>query len=165
MIVIGKRFIRVVAYTALTVMLMPCALVSAQPGLPAPSRIVYKCHVGGTVSYSDEPCIGARRLDATPTRGVDHLSGSRRIGKDVANEMYVEGLADALRPVTGMSASQFSTAARRYRLDPAARHECGGLEPAILRLEEAEKRADAIATKSIQQDLFTLRKRYKVLAC
>lgn len=146
-------------------MLAPYATAAVQSQLPAPSRAIYKCHINGTVSYSDEPCVGAQRIDATPVSGVTHLSGSSRIGKDVANEIHREQFANAVRPLTGMNASEFATATRRNQLDPAARRECGQLEPSILQLEQAEKRADLVAVKPIQQDLFTLRKRYKKLAC
>ena len=138
---------------------------SAQSNLPAPSRSIYKCTINGTVSYSDEPCLGAQRLDATPTSGVSHLSGTPRIGKDVANEHYREQFATALRPLSGMSTSQLATATRRYNLDPAARRECNQLEPAIIALEQEEKGGDAAAVKAVQQNLFTLRKRYKTLQC
>ena len=61
---IDVNFIRTVTRTTLLAMLLPCAAAQAQ--LPAPSRTIYKCVVKGAVSYSDEPCEGAQRLDATP---------------------------------------------------------------------------------------------------
>ena len=137
----------------------------SQSPLPAPSRSMYKCRVHGSVSYSDEPCAGAQRLDATPSRGVNHLSGSSKTGKDVASEVHREQFAAALRPLSGMDEAQFAVYARRINMVPAVQRECQQLEPAILSLEKAESRADAVAIKPIQQDLFTLRKRYKTLAC
>ncbi|MDQ2820112.1 MAG: hypothetical protein M3Y65_06915 [Pseudomonadota bacterium] len=163
------------ARLAVFAVLLPCAVGPAlsesqsqsksQSQLPAPSRTIYKCVVKGAVSYSDEPCAGARRLDATPTSGVTHLSGSSRVGKDVANEIHREQFAAALRPLHGMNTSQFDTKVRRDQLDLSAQRECHRLEPAILQLEEAERHADAAAVKPIQQDLLTLRKRYKTLTC
>jgi len=159
------HFIRVAASAGLLGMLLPCALVAAQSQLPAPSRAIYKCRINGTVSYSDEPCVGAQRLDATPSSGVSHLSGSSKTGKDVAQERHNEQFATAFRPLSGMSASQLATQTRRNQLAPGAQRECRQLEPAILELEQAETRADATAMKAVQHDLFTLRKRYKTLAC
>lgn len=156
---------RVAMGTALLAIFLPCAMVSAQSQLPAPSRTIYKCVVKGAVSYSDEPCAGAQRLDATPTSGVTHLSGKSRTGKDVASELHREQFAAALRPLTGMNAPQLDTYGRRNRLDLSAQRECNRLEPAILGLEQSEGRADAATLKPIQQDLLTLRKRYKALAC
>ena len=163
-LLISVRILRLAISAAL---LMPwtSAVSLAQSQLPSPSRTIYKCNMKGTVSYSDEPCVGAKRLDATLTRGVDHLSGKIRVGKDVAAEIHTEQFADALRPLHGMSTSQFATMARRNNLEPAAQRECRALEPAILGLEKAEKSSDAALIKRVQQDLFILRKRYKSLAC
>jgi hypothetical protein len=143
----------------------PMYAVSAQSQLPAPNRTIYKCQVKGTISYSDEPCIGAQRLDAVPTRGVDRLSGSAVTGKDVRNEIHTEQFAHAIRPLTGMNAAQFSSAARRHGLDAAAQRECSQLEPTILKLEQAERHASAAMIGRIQQDLFVLRKQYQKLGC
>lgn len=138
---------------------------AAQSQLPAPDRIIYKCQGKGTVSYSDEPCVGAERLDVVPTRGADRLSGSRRIGADVANEIRAEQFAHALKPLTGMTPSQFATASRRQYMDASSQSECRQLEAAILTIEQLERRSRAAVTESVRQDLFLLRKRYKKLAC
>jgi len=151
--------------SALLGIFLPYAVVSAQSQLPAPNRTIYKCQVKGTVSYSDEPCLGAQRLDTVPTRGIDRLSGSARSGKDVAQEIRSEQFARAIQPLTGMSTSEFSTTVRRNRLDAAAQHECRQLQSAIVESEQAEQRTRAAAIQSIQQELFLLRKRYKTLGC
>ena len=151
--------------TVLFILCSQCAVSVAQSQLPKPSRTIYKCNIKGTVSYSDEPCLGAQRLDATPSRGVDRLSGQTRTGQDVAREIHTEQFGAALRPLHGMTTSQFVTAVRRNDLGPAVRRECNELEPNILGLEQVEKRADAVTIKRVQQDLFVLRKRYKELAC
>lgn len=133
--------------------------------LPAPTRTVYKCNIEGKLSYSDEPCIGAQRIDVTPTRGVDRLSGSARIGKDVAREIRSEQFAKALEPIAGMNAAEFSTASRRTSLSAAAQQECRQLEPAILTWEKKELGASGPAVQSTQRELFLLRKRYKTIGC
>ncbi|WP_313032401.1 hypothetical protein [Massilia alkalitolerans] len=138
---------------------------AAQSQLPAPSRTIYKCQVKGSVSYSDKPCVGAQRLDVVPTRGADRLSGSKRIGNDVANEGRSEQFAQALKPLTGMNPSHFATASRRQHLDAASQSECRQLEAAILTSEQAERSAGVGMMESIRQDLFSLRKRYKKMDC
>ena len=138
---------------------------AAQSQLPAPNRTIYKCQVKGKVSYSDEPCVGAQRLDVVPTRGADRLSGARKTGSDVANEIRSEQFAQALAPLTGMSPSQFATASRRHHMDAASQGECRQLEAVILASEQAERRAGAGMMESIRQDLYSLRKRYKKLGC
>jgi hypothetical protein len=50
------------------------ASVNAQP-LPAPSRVTYKCEVGGKIAYTDESCLGAKRMNIAPSRGLDKFSG------------------------------------------------------------------------------------------
>jgi hypothetical protein len=148
---------------ALLGMFLPHAL--AQSQLPAPSRTIYKCQVKGTVSYSDEPCVGAQRLDIVPSRGADRLSGSRRVGNDVASEIRSEQFAQAVKPLTGMSPTQFAAASRRHYMDTASRSECRQLEAAILTSEQVERSAGAGMMEAIRQDLFSLRKRYKQLGC
>ena len=64
-----------------------------------------------------------------------------------------------------MSASEFATTVRRNRLDVASQRECRQLESSIIALEQAEKHNQAAVMKSIQQELFLLRKRYKALVC
>jgi len=145
--------------------LLPTSGVWSQSQLPPPNRTIYKCQVKGTISYSDEPCVGAQRLEATPTRGVDRLSGSARTGSDVSKEVRSEQFAQAIRPLTGMSAAQFGTAVRRHPLDATTQHECHQLGPAILKLEQAERHASAAVIAPIQQDLFVLRKQYQKRGC
>ena len=43
--------------------------------LPPTSRTVYKCQEGAKTVYSDEPCLGAQRINVEPTRGLDKSSG------------------------------------------------------------------------------------------
>lgn len=72
------------------------AVAQPQPGsLRQPSRTVYKCEAAGKVTYSDEPCAGAVRVEVEPTRGLNKSSGSERTGADVARERRREGIAEA----------------------------------------------------------------------
>lgn len=144
-------------------------LVLALPGhaqLPAPSRTIYKCEVNGKIAYTDEPCLGAQRLDVVPTRGVDKLSGQVRTGADVAREHYRESMARAVQPLTGMNPQQYSTQVRRHQLDAGAQRECRVLEADILDNEALERRGGARETiASLQQDTLALRQRYHKLRC
>lgn len=93
-------------------------------GLPSPSRTLFKCVIGGKVSYSDSPCLGAEKIDIEPTRGVSKLSGSERIGNDVRREQHRELIAEAIRPIAGMDAKQMDIFGRRMKLTPDAPREC-----------------------------------------
>lgn len=138
---------------------------AAQTHLPAPGRTVYKCTIKGKLEYSDEPCIGAQRLNIVPTRGMNRLSGTARVGKDVQREMFSEQLGQAVRPLSGMNDAEYATFARRHQLSGAAQRECRQLEPAILALERAEQGAPGNAAPALLQELLVLRKRYKMLRC
>jgi len=138
---------------------------AAAQTLPAPSRTMYKCTVNKVTSYSDKPCLGAERLVVNPARGVSKLSGTERIGNDVLAERNRENLANAIRPLTGMSPEQYEVARRRYQLSSAAQQECRRLDPSLLQLEAMEKAADKTARPIIQHDLFILRQRFTELRC
>ena len=133
--------------------------------LPQPSRSMYKCTVGKKVTYTDEPCLGAERIDVEPTRGVNRLSGTARVGRDVANEQRREMWAEALRPLTGLDAKEYAIQARRSGLGSAQHAECARLDLATAQREAAERGADLSARPAIQRDLLALRKRFKELRC
>lgn len=138
---------------------------AAGQSLPAPSRTIYKCTVNKVVSYSDKPCLGAKRLTVVPTRGVNKLSGTERIGADVQAEHWRESMAQALTPLTGMTPAQYDVHRRRHRLSSTAQAECRRLDPQLLETEAMESAADQSTKPSIERDLFILRTRYTKLGC
>jgi hypothetical protein len=147
-----------------TVCLLGATYAIAQQ-LPPTSRTVFKCKEGGKVVYTDSPCLGAEKIEVEPTRGLNAGSGKERIGKDVRRELDREGLANALRPITGMDAKQFDTFGRRTKLTAEAQQECRRLDHAIPAAEQDEKQVAAAGLPSAQQRLFTLRARYRELRC
>lgn len=142
-----------------------CSATVAQT-LPPPSRTVYRCEVGGKVSYSDAPCLGAKKLEVEPTRGMNKSTGKALQGRDVRNEHVREGFAEMVRPITGMDARQLDKAGRRQRLSPEAQRQCRVLDqqlPAIEATERAAKSAPEVA--AAQQRLLDLRVSYRKLRC
>ena len=137
--------------------------VSAQ-ALPGPSRTVYKCESGGKVTYSDSPCIAAKRIDIEPTRGLTS-TGKEPAGTDVQREAYRERLADALRPVSGMDAKRFDQAVRRHGLSSEAKQECQRLDVAIAGSEAAEREASKDELRAVQSQLLKQRQRFRDLRC
>lgn len=134
--------------------------------LPPPSRTVYKCEVGGKVHYSDSPCVGAQKVDVTPTRGMNKSTGRELTGADVRREVFREQLSDAVRPITGMNAQQLDQAGRRMKLSSEAQVACRQLDQALPLAEQAERAAQgSSALKAQQLELFKLRKRYRELGC
>jgi hypothetical protein len=149
----------------LLIALAACSAPVAAQQLPPPSRTMYKCVDNKIVSYSDKPCLGAERLVVVPTRGVDKLSGQKRIGNDVANEHRREIFAEAIRPLSGMNPAQFEIHRRRHRLASAAQAECRQLDPVLLHTEAMEASADRLSKPAVQRNLFVLRSRYTELGC
>lgn len=85
--------------------------------MPPPSHTVRKCEVGGKVHYSDSTCVGAQKVDVTPTRGMNQSTGRELTGWDVRREVFREQWSDAVRPITGMNAQQVELfkLRKRYR--------------------------------------------------
>jgi hypothetical protein len=99
--------------------------------LPPASRTDYKCEVNGKVVYSDSPCLGARRVDVTPTRGLDRSTGQARTGSDVRDERLNEQMAEALRPLLNETPEERALRHRRSKLSPEARAQCRSLDARI----------------------------------
>ncbi|MEN9322155.1 MAG: hypothetical protein RL039_1968, partial [Pseudomonadota bacterium] len=68
-------------------------LAKAQTTLPPTAKnTVFKCQLEGRIEYSDTPCPDAVTVDVTPTRGVDHMSGTQRRSASVQREISYENL-------------------------------------------------------------------------
>lgn len=73
-------------------------LAQAQTTLPpAAKNTVFKCQLEGRIQYSDTPCPDAVTVDVTPTRGVDHMSGTQRRSASVQREISHENLTGQAR--------------------------------------------------------------------
>lgn len=133
--------------------------------LPATSRTVFKCVVNGQVTYSDDPCLGAEKLEIEPTRGLDQWSGKKKVGSDIQREYRREGVAEALRPLTGMTAKQLEKHQQRTQLPAPAQLECRELDAQIPTAEQAEQRASPADRATRKKQLYELRVRYRALRC
>ncbi|MBB3196867.1 hypothetical protein [Roseateles terrae] len=148
---------------AFTMAAWSCTPVVAQK-LPQPSREVFKCEVNGKVTYSDAPCLGARKVDVEPTRGLTS-TGKEAPGADVQRERINEGFAEAIRPVTGKDAKQLQVDGKRLSLAAPAQVECRHLDAAIPAAEQKERVSDARSRPAIQRELLALRQRFIQLRC
>lgn len=158
------RRYRVTFAASLGLLVLLSTLAIAQK-LPPPSRTVYKCTVDGKTLYSDSPCLGAERLEIEPTRGLDKSSGRSRIGGEVRREKHREDMADALRPITGMSTKQFDQYGKRSQLSPESQRECRNLDIAAHTTESEEKRVSKPELPSVQKRLLVIRQRLRELGC
>lgn len=144
---------------------LACAGLATAQSLSSPSRTVFKCDEGGRTVYSDVPCMGAKKVDVEPSRGVSKLSGKERIGNDVRREVFQEQIADAMRPISGMNAKQYEAFGRRTRLTPDAQRECRQLDSQLPALERSEQQASGPELPAAQRRLFGVRSRYRELGC
>ena len=140
-------------------------VLSLAQSLPPQSRTVFKCTVNKKVVYTDEPCVGAEKVNVEPTRGMNKSSGRELTGTDVARERRNEQFAEAVKPITGMSSKQFETAKLRTKLSPEAKSECANLDRGIEGLESQDRQAEGENKANIQRSLFASRKRYRELRC
>ncbi len=150
------------AISALTFITLADAMAQS---LPPPSRTVFRCEEGGKVVYSDSPCLGAKRIDVEPTRGVSKLSGQERTGRDVAHEKFREQVSEAIRPLSGMNPKQFATFEKRMKLSPEAQRECQRLDGRVPALEHEERQASGQALMEVQGRLLGVRRRFRELGC
>lgn len=132
-------------------------LFSAVLGVHAAGDPTYKCVTNGKVTYSDEPCVGAKVVDTTPTQGLDKTSGQSRKGPDVQRAETQKQMGKALEQITGRTPEQRDRAIKRINLSLKDRQECEALDIGIAGLSNP--------TSEQQVDLYKQRKRYKDLKC
>lgn len=161
----GARRRRVAVSIALGTAALVLAQAADAQSTSRPSRTVYKCVVGGKVTYSDDPCLGAERVDVEPTRGLNKSVGAERVGRDVGRERQTEAIAQAVRPVTGMSPAQFEAERRRVHLPGPTQAECRRLDRLIPLAESKERNATAGDKPATQLELLNLRRRFRDSGC
>lgn len=125
---------------------------------------VYKCEKDGKVTYTDEPCLQAKKVDVTPTQGLDSWTGTRRTGADVQRSQRRDQVADALRPL-GVTRESFARDHKRARMTPVERADCAALDASLPVLERREAATSKEEKSQAQADLLKARKRFKHLAC
>lgn len=134
--------------------------------LLAGAQPVYRCESQGKVSYSDAPCVGAQVIDATPTQGMDRMSGKSSKGKEVRREEFRQLMDDALRPLTGKSNEEMRVLRKRAMQAPQDRQRCFALDRRLPELEAAAA-TGAEGPRKAQADveLYKARKQFFDLKC
>lgn len=131
----------------------------------AASAQVYRCEHGGKVSYSDEPCVGAKVVDATPTQGMDKMTGSTRKGADVLRDENRKAVDAALQPLTGLDHEQMNVERKRHKLSAADKITCRNLDRQLPELEARTARSAASQKQEADTDLYKARKTFFALKC
>lgn len=126
---------------------------------------VYRCETAGKVSYSDAPCVGAKEIDTTPTQGMDKMTGASRKGADVQRAEHNALMADALKPLTGMSPEQYRVYKHRFKLSPRDKAECTRLDTELPELKQRAATAPASDKALAEVELYKARKQFNDLNC
>ena len=128
-------------------------------------KSVYRCETAGKVNYSHEPCVGAKEIDATPTQGMDKMTGQSRKGRDVLRHEQDGVMADALKPLTGMTHDQYRVYKQRFKLIPQDKNECARLDYELPGLKQRAANAYTADRAAADVDLYKARKRFNDLNC
>lgn len=128
-------------------------------------KSVYRCETGGKVSYSHEPCVGAKEIDATPTQGMDKMTGRSRKGTDVQRHEFDTAMGDALKPLTGMTPEQYRVYKRRYPLSPQDKQDCARLDAALPAIKQRAAAATPGERAAAEVELYKARKQFNDLNC
>ncbi len=128
-------------------------------------KSVYRCETAGKVAYSHEPCVGAKEIDATPTQGMDKMTGQSRKGRDVQRHEHDGLMADALKPLTGMSPDQYRVYKHRFNLSPQDKNACAKLDYELPGLKQRAANAPTADQAAAEVDLYKARKRFNDLNC
>ena len=129
------------------------------------SAQVYRCEHGGKVSYSDEPCVGAKMVDATPTQGMDKMTGSSRKGAEALRDERRKIMDSAFQPLTGLNHEQMNVERRRQKLSPDAKATCRNLDRQLPQLEKQAGGASASQKQGAEADLYRARRAFFELKC
>ncbi|WP_238324202.1 DUF4124 domain-containing protein [Acidovorax sp. JHL-3] len=117
------------------------------------------------MSYSDAPCIGAKEIDATPTQGMDKMTGTSRKGADVRRHEHDGAMADALKPLTGMTPEQYRVYKHRFKLSPGDKAECARLDASLPGLKQRAVAAPSSEKVLADVELYKARKNFNDLNC
>ncbi len=145
--------------------LAAAALLALAPLGAVAQQAVYRCDQGGKVGYSHEPCLGGKVIDATPTQGMDKMSGASRKGADVQRDEHRKLMDDALRPLTGLSHERMNVERRRLPLSPEDKQQCRMLDGRLPSLEQQAARASGAAKAMADAELHRARREFYWLKC
>lgn len=136
---------------------MAAALVLCGAAAWAQAQSVYKCQSQGKTVYSQEPCPGAVKVDATPAAGESPTKGEAPLAYDRRARMEALMLTEADRPDR--------RAERRAKMPPGQLQECLRLEAEgrvfISQIQNAKGEIVGVPSDAHVQN----RRRYRALAC
>lgn len=128
---------------------------------------VYKCDQNGKTVYGDAPCLGAKRVNVTPTQGADKWTGKSKKGEDVRTDEFQTAMSKALKPLLGETPEQYKTRHRRTQAGLTMRdmNRCTALDRQLQALEQTERDATGERLESTQKQLLQVRQQYYGMKC
>lgn len=127
---------------------------------------VYRCEKNGRVEYTESPCLDAKEVDVTPTKGAETYPSANLKSQPLQRERTREQVIEGIRPITGMDQQAFKKYERRAKLTQDARNSCAALDKKIPEQEAKERIAqDGKSQATAADKLFTMRNQYKSLKC
>ena len=158
------------AYRAMLVLIVATfSICAVAQSAPTASRSAFKCKVDGKIVYSDEPCLGAEKIDFEPSKNANvtprtvRSSDTRR--PQPQREPEKEANAENRHALTDAEPAPAEAVSGRARLSSTSQRECRDLESGIARLEREEKEATKPELPRVQSQLFSKRKRFVDLGC
>ena len=109
--------------------------------------------------------VGAKEIDTTPTQGMDKMTGASRKGADVQRAEHNALMADALKPLTGMSPEQYRVYKHRFKLSPRNKAECTRLDTELPELKQRAATATPTEKALADVELHKARKQFNDLNC
>lgn len=126
---------------------------------------VYRCENNGRIEYTEQPCLGAKEIDVTPTKGLETHKGANIRSPALQRERFREHLIEGIQPATGMDLKEFNKFERRQKLPPSAKSTCALLDKRLPSLDQARTRAEQKNKADAEAELFKARMQYKDLKC
>lgn len=136
-------------------------------GLPytVMAQQVYRCEVNGKVSYSNEPCQGAKVVNTTPAQSSDRTSGQQRKDMDALKAELERNNATKTRALTAKAPEDPEVARRRENLTPLAKHSCSLLDQSLPQLRENAAHGTPENKEKADIQLYKARKAFQDLRC
>ena len=143
------------------------ALLCVALGLPytVMAQQVYRCEVNGKVSYSNEPCQGAKVVNTTPAQSSDRTSGQQRKDMDALKAELERNNATKTRALAAKTPEDPEVAKRRENLTPLAKHSCSLLDQSLPQLRENAAHGTPENKEKADIQLYKARKAFQDLRC
>lgn len=143
------------------------ALFCVALGLPytVMAQQVYRCEVNGKVSYSNEPCQGAKLVKNPPAQSSDRTPAQHQKDIDTLKAELERNNATKTRALAAKAPEDPEVAKRRENLTPLAKHSCSLLDQSLPQLRENAAHGTPENKEKAEVQLYKARKAFQDLRC